>query len=54
MAKGSKDRFIFDTSALISIEIVGSLEELNKLVNIIITGSVIEELENFSRFDDAY
>ena len=54
MEKDSKDNFIFDTSALISIEIVGLLEELNKLVNIIITGSVIEELENFSRFDDAY
>lgn len=55
MEKSSKKGvFAFDTSALISLAIIGLIDKLSVFVEIVVTPSVIAELEKFARFDDKY
>ena len=54
MAKSSKDSFIFDTSALISLASISLIKEIVRLFNVVLTESVIKELEDFSKFEDTY
>src|SRR3989344_56934 len=54
MVKPLKDSFIFDTSALVSLATIDLINNIVKLFNIITTKSVVEELEDFSKFDDVY
>lgn len=55
MEKSSKkDRFVFDTSALISLATIGLIDKTSGIVEIIITPSVIAELEEFAKFNDKY
>jgi|TARA_Y100000294_G_scaffold174259_1_gene191973 predicted PilT family ATPase len=49
-----KKRYIFDTSALISLGIIKLIDNVSKIAEIIITPSVIKELEEFAKFDDKY
>jgi rRNA-processing protein FCF1 len=48
-----KKRYIFDTSALISLGSIKLIDNVFKLADIIITTSVIKELEEFAQYDDA-
>lgn len=55
MEKSSKkDRFAFDTSALISLATISLIDKLSGFVEIVVTPSVIAELEEFARFGDKY
>ncbi len=54
MEGNSKDSFIFDTSALISLGSIKLIEDVLKISNIFICQSVIRELNDFARFDDNY
>lgn len=47
-------RFVCDTSALLSLSIMNIINETLNLAEIIITPSVIAELEEFAKFDDEY
>src|SRR3989344_1877492 len=49
-----KNRLIFDTSALISLETIHLLERVFDSFEIITTDSVIKELENFAKYEDDY
>ena len=53
MAKNSKN-YIFDTSALISLESIDVLEQVLFLCSITTTNSVIKELQEFAKYDDRY
>ena len=53
MEKSSKS-YILDTSALISLESIGILDEVAKLFSIVTTSSVIRELQEFAKYDDKY
>ncbi|MFH1209980.1 MAG: hypothetical protein V1663_04290 [archaeon] len=44
MVKNSKDSFIFDTSALISLASIGLIENVIKQFNVISTESVIQAI----------
>jgi len=52
MEKGLKEGFVFDTSALISLGIIGLIDDVSRLAEITVTPSVIKELEEFAQFDD--
>ena len=54
MAKSSKDSFVFDTSALISLASIDLIENIIKHFNVISTESVIKELDDFSKFEDRF
>jgi len=45
---------VFDTSALISLGAIKIIDEILKIADIIITDSIIKELEDFARHDDQY
>ena len=45
---------MFDTSALISLGAIKIIDEILKIADIIITDSIIKELEDFARHDDQY
>jgi len=47
-----KDKFIFDTSAFLSLESIYLLDNVLDLFSIITTHSVIRELEDFARYKD--
>ena len=49
-----KREYVFDTSALISIGAIKAMDEILKLAEIVITLSVINELEEFAKHDDEY
>ena len=46
--------YIFDTSALISLGTVKVIDEVLKLTKIVITPSIIKELEEFAKHSDEY
>ncbi len=50
----SKDEFVFDTSALISLGVVGLIENVIKTSKIIIPVGVLNELEEFAKYKDKY
>lgn len=54
MARNLKINFLLDTSAFLSLESVGLLKEVIDKFVIATTDSVIDELEDFARFDDKY
>ncbi len=49
-----EEEFVFDTSALISLGIIMVFEKIIKFVKIVVTPSVINELEEFAQFDDKF
>ena len=49
-----KSEYIFDTSALISLGTVKVIDNVLKLTKIVITLSIIKELEEFAKHDDNY
>ena len=53
MAKSSKN-YVFDTSALISLESINILDLVLHLFSITTTNSVIKELKEFATYDDKY
>jgi len=54
MEKSSKEEFVFDTSALISLGSIKIIDDVLKIAEIIITPSVVKELQDFAKFNDAY
>lgn len=54
MGGNSKDDFAFDTSALISLGSVKLIDKVLEIANINVCQSVINELKDFSKFDDYY
>ncbi len=54
MEKDSKDEFVFDTSALISLGIASLIDKILEICKIVVSKGVIRELEDFARFDDKY
>ncbi len=54
MEKGLKQRFVFDTSALISLGTVGLIERALAIADVAVTASVIKELEDFAKFEDKF
>ncbi|MBI2576420.1 hypothetical protein HYV84_04340 [Candidatus Woesearchaeota archaeon] len=55
MEKGSEKKdYLFDTSALISLGVINLIDLVFEMTGIIITPSVLKELEEFAKFDDAY
>ena len=49
-----KSEYIFDTSALISLGAVKVIDNVLKLTKVVITPSIIKELEEFAKHDDKY
>ena len=49
-----KKEYIFDTSALISLGAIKVMDDVLKLARIIITTSIIKELEEFAKYEDEY
>ena len=47
-----KNDFIFDTSALISLGAIEIIDVVLRLARVVVTPSVINELEEFSKYDD--
>ena len=47
-----KREYVFDTSALISIGAIKAMDEILKRAEIVISLSIIEELEEFAKYDD--
>jgi len=54
ISEHAQKSWIFDTSALISLESINILEQVLKLFSITTTNSVIKELEEFTKYDDKY
>ena len=54
ISEHSQKSWIFDTSALISLESINILGQVLKLFSITTTNSVIKELEEFAKHDDKY
>lgn len=56
MARGLKkeESYVFDTSALISLGVAGLVKDVLEIVDVVVSNSVIEELEEFTRYDDEY
>ncbi|MEK6847430.1 MAG: hypothetical protein AABY16_04660 [Nanoarchaeota archaeon] len=54
MEKDSKDKFVFDTSALISLGIASLIDKVLQICQIVVSRSVIEELQEFAKFNDKY
>jgi len=52
MEEKGKDKFLFDTSALLSLQLGGLLNVLVRKITVVITYSVLEELHEFSKHDD--
>ena len=53
-ANSEKNEYTFDTSALISLGAVKVIDNVLKLTRIVITLSIIKELEEFAKHEDAY
>ena len=49
-----KKEYIFDTSALISLGAIKLIDDVLKLARIVITASIIKELEEFAKYEDEY
>lgn len=49
-----KSEYIFDTSALISLGVIKVINDVLKLVRIVVTASIIKELEEFAKHEDEY
>ncbi|MEK6828253.1 MAG: type II toxin-antitoxin system VapC family toxin [Nanoarchaeota archaeon] len=49
-----KNEYIFDTSALISLGAIRIIDDVLKLAKIVITPSIIKELEEFAKYEDEY
>ena len=49
-----KKEYIFDTSALISLGVIKLMDDVLKLARIVITTSIIKELEEFAKYEDEY
>ena len=49
-----KNEYIFDTSALISLGAIKLIDNVLKLARIVITASIIKELEEFAKYEDEY
>ena len=49
-----KKEYVFDTSALISLGAIKVMDEVLKLAEIVVTLSIIKELEEFAKHDDEY
>ncbi len=49
-----KKEYVFDTSALISLGAIKVMDEILKLAEIVISLSIIKELEEFAKYDDEY
>ena len=49
-----KNDFIFDTSALISLGAIEIIDVVLRLARVVVTPSVINELEEFAKYDDEY
>ena len=49
-----KNEYVFDTSALISLGAIDIIDSVLKLARIVITSSVISELEEFAKYDDKF
>ena len=54
ISEHAQKSYIFDTSALISLESINILEQVLKLFSVTTTNSVIKELEEFAKYDDKY
>ena len=54
MGRGSREAFVLDTSALISLGTIGLIGKALAIVDIVVSPSVISELEDFAKFKDAY
>jgi len=54
MEENSKNSFVFDTSALISLGSVNLMGKTSEIANIITCQSVIKELNDFCKFEDYY
>lgn len=49
-----KKEYVFDTSALISLGDIKVIGEVLKLAEIVVTPSIVKELEEFAKYDDEY
>ncbi len=54
MEENSKDEFVFDTSALISLGIAKLIDKVLEISKIITSQGVIDELDDFAKFSDKY
>ena len=54
MEETLKRRFVFDTSALISLGSIKLIDKILDFSEIIVAPSVIDELENFAKHEDKY
>lgn len=55
MEEGSEKKgYIFDTSALISLGAIKVMGDVLKLARIVVTASIIKELEEFAKYEDEY
>ena len=53
MEKASKQEFVFDTSALLSLASIGIMGKVSEIATLIVTPSVIKELEEFAKYKDS-
>ena len=49
-----KSKYIFDTSALISLGVVKLIDNVLNLTKMVITTSIIKEVEEFAKHEDEY
>ena len=54
VGSSEKKEYIFDTSALISLGAIKLMDDVLKLARIVITTSIIKELEEFAKHEDEY
>lgn len=54
MGKSSKEKLVLDTSALISLGTVKMICEATSIAKIVVSSSVIKEIEEFAKFGDDY
>ena len=52
--KSEKSEYLFDTSALISLGAVKVIDNVLKLTKIVVTPSIVKELEEFTKHEDEY
>ena len=49
-----KEEFVFDTSALISLATINLIDKILGFAQVIVTPSVLKEVEEFAKFSDNY
>ncbi len=54
MARGLREAFVLDTSALISLGTIGMIGKTLSIFDIVFSPSVLRELEDFAKFKDAF